>query len=891
MELEYRITHTYIDKFSRPFQRNQRLLEEFNREVTRSLSLFDSLNRKEFSISLDSRSFVKGIDAVKKELSSQTIPLQLSGKVPGIKETLRLPEATSTVNWSSILEKPAIPKLKGSVEWENRIDKPEAVEPELKYRKALRDSKQFFRKLNRLFRGTPSIEPELKTEKLFREANRSLDRLNRQFREAEPTITPKINESALQEQLNSLKKELSSQTIVSTVSLGLGLNRLKEQLKEEGLSLSEALYESTKYGLRKSELAYEIAKEVNKTGGYIDATDIGNNIVTALREGVRGSEKELAYFGTLMAKYQKAFDVPAEEIGKTIYELQRFHIPAAEFEKVLGKAVALRREFNITSETMKEILGDIDQNFGFIMSRLDRASRSKFIVGMEELSAALENSYIDSTKFMEMLSGALSGNVEDLQKTYYLTGLNLAQLRKLLESGNIEGIGEAFIRQSQKLYREFGNLSPVQQAVIAQNLGIDQKTFQQVLQVGKNAQEFSKTLQKAFSIKPESPDKVIRESTNAFTRYTNVIKNKVLGLGGDLGQGAVDTITSVFDFFDSPAGVAIGTLLGERFLKWIGGKLSLSLGRKLVSEFADIGSKAGKSLIGGIATEIEAGGSSLLSRGLSLLSSLLSKATIPLTVASIVLKPEEANPYNEEELIKQWEKIHGPLSPKLRFKTQPQYSLDQILKKQIQVESAGNPYAVSRAGAVGLAQFMPQTWMDVWEKRRELFERYNPELSRFKGIPDIYNPKAQLAAQKAYMEYLIDKFKDVRWALAAYNAGEGRIGKLYSRFHGDFTAAFRFLPEETRNYVAKILQGVNAKPIPKIPDTALTTAATQETNEPGGSSPNTPENSGEEVALLKEISNSLTAIQQLIAQAYKQKLLTSSGVSLPTVDPFEQWRK
>ena len=80
MELEYRITHTYIDKFSRPFQRNQRLLEEFNREVTRSLSLFDSLNRKEFSIPLDSRSFVKGIDAVKKELSSQTIPLQKSSR-------------------------------------------------------------------------------------------------------------------------------------------------------------------------------------------------------------------------------------------------------------------------------------------------------------------------------------------------------------------------------------------------------------------------------------------------------------------------------------------------------------------------------------------------------------------------------------------------------------------------------------------------------------------------------------------------------------------------------------------------------------------------------------------------------------------------------------------
>ena len=63
--------------------------------------------------------------------------------------------------------------------------------------------------------------------------------------------------------LEDIKREISTQSFVSSISVGFGLNQLKDQLKEEGLSLSEALYESTKYGLKKSKHAYEVAEEVN----------------------------------------------------------------------------------------------------------------------------------------------------------------------------------------------------------------------------------------------------------------------------------------------------------------------------------------------------------------------------------------------------------------------------------------------------------------------------------------------------------------------------------------------------------------------------------------------------------------------------------------------------
>ena len=999
MELEYRITHSYIDKFSRPFERNQIRLERFNKQVEKSISLFDSLKLdKSFKLSLDSRSFSQEIDTVKRELKKiETFKLEGEQKLsiptpnelksfinwenkfslPDIKpleiplnwkNELTIPKLQrleSSVRWENEFRLLEIPELTGSIEWQSNFNQPvlETLKPEIEYAEAFRTSKKFSTKLDKVLKTALHVEPDLETRKLFRNTRLTLRKLDREFERYEPTITPKIDESAIQKQLEDIKREISAQSFVSSISVGFGLNQLKDQLKEEGLSLSEALYESTKYGLKKSKLAYEVAEEVNKTGGYIDATEIGSNIVAALRMGVRGSEKELAYFGTVMAKFQKAFDVSAEEIGGIIYSLQRFHIPTEEFDKILGKAVALRKEFNITSDTMKEIMKDIDQNFGFVMNRLDKATRSKFIVGMEELASALENSYVDSTKFMQMLSGALSGNAEDLQRAYYLTGLNLEQLRKLIESGNIQKIGESFFKQARNLYKQYGKLAPTQQAIIAESLGIDPKEFQQILQIGKDAESFRETLQKAFEIKPESPDKVIQESTNTLTRYMNIIKNKLIGFGGNLGEGAVDAISSVFDLASSPLGAIATAWIGQKFggkvLSWIGGKLfgffskrTLSnltkeglgeIEKLTTSKLVSAGSQAGKGFLSGIFGEIKSTGLSFLSKGFS----FLSKLSIPLSIASMILEPEEVN-VNEEELLAQWEREHK----RFRFKPEMeipqtglfstkkldipqdvydffnQFSTEQLekmkfraaeagekadlyainrilldrakenlLKRQIQVESSGNLFAVSKAGAVGLAQFMPKTWEDLWSHRRKLFEKYNPEIAQFKGIPDIYDPKAQLTAQKAYMSYLIDKFKDVRWALAAYNAGEGKIQKLYSQFGGDFAKAFSFLPQETQNYVKKILSKPEIRPVAAIPEskTIITKEPVKEPKLQASSSPDRiqkqQKEEGPEIAILKEISNHLQSIQALLLQAYQQKLLAPEGVNLPSIDPFELWRK
>ena len=89
-------------------------------------------------------------------------------------------------------------------------------------------------------------------------------------------------------------------------------------------------------------------------------------------------------------------------------------------------------------------------------------------------------------------------------------------------------------------------------------------------------------------------------------------------------------------------------------------------------------------------------------------------------------------------------------------------------------ESRFDPQALSHAGAEGIAQFMPGT-------------------GRLRGLRDPYDPAEALARSAEYLRFLKDKFGNLGLAAAAYNAGEGRLGR--------WTAAGGYLPAETRDYV------------------------------------------------------------------------------------------
>lgn len=109
-----------------------------------------------------------------------------------------------------------------------------------------------------------------------------------------------------------------------------------------------------------------------------------------------------------------------------------------------------------------------------------------------------------------------------------------------------------------------------------------------------------------------------------------------------------------------------------------------------------------------------------------------------------------------------------------------QYNLPgPLLHAVITAESAYNPNAISRTGAVGLMQLMPET-----------AKRY--------GVRNRNNPYENIHGGTRYLRDLLIMFKnDLTLALAAYNAGENAVKR-----HG-----YKIPPyEETRNYINKVLQ-------------------------------------------------------------------------------------
>jgi membrane-bound lytic murein transglycosylase D len=109
-----------------------------------------------------------------------------------------------------------------------------------------------------------------------------------------------------------------------------------------------------------------------------------------------------------------------------------------------------------------------------------------------------------------------------------------------------------------------------------------------------------------------------------------------------------------------------------------------------------------------------------------------------------------------------------------------------------EAESSFNPVARSPVGAKGLFQFMPETAKAQGLSTLLPDERTDPEKS------------ARAAAR--YLRYLHSRFGNWALALAAYNAGEGRVSRtLASRRADSFTAIADALPAETRMYVPKVL--------------------------------------------------------------------------------------
>jgi soluble lytic murein transglycosylase-like protein len=121
-----------------------------------------------------------------------------------------------------------------------------------------------------------------------------------------------------------------------------------------------------------------------------------------------------------------------------------------------------------------------------------------------------------------------------------------------------------------------------------------------------------------------------------------------------------------------------------------------------------------------------------------------------------------------------------------------------LIDAMVRVESGYNPRAVSRKGAMGLMQLMPDT-------------------ARYLRVTDPFDPEQNVRAGVRYFAHLLDYYAgDLPMALAAYNAGRTAV----DRYNG--IPPYR----ETRTYVTRIMSIYTGKPY-KLPGARRNQASPQ----------------------------------------------------------------
>jgi soluble lytic murein transglycosylase-like protein len=119
-----------------------------------------------------------------------------------------------------------------------------------------------------------------------------------------------------------------------------------------------------------------------------------------------------------------------------------------------------------------------------------------------------------------------------------------------------------------------------------------------------------------------------------------------------------------------------------------------------------------------------------------------------------------------------------------------------LLHALVEVESETHPHRISPAGAMGPGQLMPGT-------------------AQMLRVEDPFDPRPALDASARYLAEQLERFDDVRLAVAAYNAGPGAVDGQVPR-NG-----------ETEFYVVKVMNAyARLRPPPPRPAVAAKRAAT-----------------------------------------------------------------
>jgi len=137
--------------------------------------------------------------------------------------------------------------------------------------------------------------------------------------------------------------------------------------------------------------------------------------------------------------------------------------------------------------------------------------------------------------------------------------------------------------------------------------------------------------------------------------------------------------------------------------------------------------------------------------------------TLPIITPKVrrdFLEPETASHIITMDLVKeQYFRSNVPYGAIIYREAKRNRLQPELVAAVVEAESDFRASLVSQKNAQGLMQIIPST-------------------GRILGANDLFDPSENIAAGTKYLRYLVDRFRDERVAIAAYNAGEGNVERF-----------------------------------------------------------------------------------------------------------------
>ncbi len=121
--------------------------------------------------------------------------------------------------------------------------------------------------------------------------------------------------------------------------------------------------------------------------------------------------------------------------------------------------------------------------------------------------------------------------------------------------------------------------------------------------------------------------------------------------------------------------------------------------------------------------------------------------------------PTEARAFTLEATKEEFFRTHVPYGSIIYREAKKNQLAPELIAAVVETESDFRPRLISQKNAQGLMQIVPGT-------------------GELLGAGNLFDPEQNVAAGSRYLKYLLDRFGNLRLALAAYNAGEGNIDKF-----------------------------------------------------------------------------------------------------------------